>query len=271
MMDIARPDRLVWPVVNAPSCWRTIDLMADLHLQDSDVATFTAWQHYMASTQADALFILGDLFEVWVGDDIALCDTHQPIGFEAKCQHILADASLRMSLFFMHGNRDFLLGQVAAQACGMTLLSDPTVLVFDQQRWLLSHGDALCLDDISYQQFRRQVRTETWCHEFLVKPLRERQAMGRSLRAQSTSHKSMNVDINILAAQHWLDVADAPTLIHGHTHHPYDRILSLADTKHQRYLALGDWNMSATPPRSDVLRLSTGATTKRLNADGVSK
>ncbi len=258
MMDIARPDRLsssVWPVINAPSCWRTIDLIADLHLQDSDVATFTAWQHYMASTQADALFILGDLFEVWVGDDIALCDTHQPIGFEAKCQHILADASLRMSLFFMHGNRDFLLGQVAAQACGMTLLSDPTVLVFDQQRWLLSHGDALCLDDIPYQQFRRQVRTETWCHEFLAKPLGERQAIGRSLRAQSTSHKAMNVDVNMLAAQHWLDAADASTLIHGHTHHPYDRILSLADTKHQRCLALGDWNMSATPPRSEVLRL----------------
>ncbi len=254
----------VWSEVKAPSCWQTLDFISDLHLQTTDRATFMAWHNYMTSTQADALFILGDLFEVWVGDDTLVSNAPQPLGFEAQCQHILAEASRRMSLFFMHGNRDFLLGQAAALACGMTLLSDPTVLVFDEQRWLLTHGDALCLDDIPYQQFRKQVRTDAWCHEFLAQPLVERQALARRLRQQSDSIKARKVDINSVAALNWLNAADAHTLIHGHTHHPHDHVLTQEVTVCKQCRVLGDWDMSATPPRGEVLRLSTGAISERL-------
>ncbi|MDO8264066.1 MAG: UDP-2,3-diacylglucosamine diphosphatase, partial [Gallionella sp.] len=136
-----------WPVLQAPSSWRHVDFISDLHLQASETATVQAWQDYMQSTRADAVFILGDLFEVWVGDDVigGALDPDQAPGFEARCAQILQAASRRLAIYFMHGNRDFLLGPAFASASGMTLLNDPTVLDFAGQRWLLSHGDALCL------------------------------------------------------------------------------------------------------------------------------
>ena len=153
----------------APAGWRTVDLISDLHLQAGEPATFEAWRGYMQSTPADAVFILGDLFEVWIGDDAAALP-----GFEAQCADVLRDAAQHRPVFFMHGNRDFLLGTRFAADCNITLLADPTVLSLHGERWLLSHGDELCLEDRDYLAFRAQVRTPGWQQAFLARPLDER-------------------------------------------------------------------------------------------------
>jgi len=253
-------------VVQAPTHWRTIDFISDLHLQADQPATYQAWQRYMASTPADAVFILGDLFEVWVGDDVTGALPGHPPNFEAQCQQVLASAATRLSLFFIHGNRDFLLGDDFAAACHMTLLADPCVLVFDDQRWLLSHGDALCLDDTAYQHFRSLVRSPAWRDEFLARPLTEHQAIARALRLQSETRKTNGVndaDVDSSAARQWLDAAQATTLIHGHTHRPADHVLRTQNPVQQR-LVLSDWDADANPPRLQVLRLQTGQAPQRL-------
>ena len=152
--------------IRADVSWQVVDFISDLHLQAKDPATFAAWQHYMRQTPVDALFILGDLFEVWVGDDLITAAHDPQAQFVAQCQLVLQEATRRMAVFFMHGNRDFLLGHSCAGHCKLQLLNDPSVLVFDSQRWLVSHGDALCLDDTEYQQFRQQVRSPRWQAEF---------------------------------------------------------------------------------------------------------
>ena len=251
-----------WPVLQAPSSWRHVEFISDLHLQASEQVTFLAWQHYMQHTRADAVFILGDLFEVWVGDDVIDDEgvTGQPrsaLGFEACCAQVLRAASHRLDIFFMHGNRDFLLGPAFAKTSGITLLDDPTILDFAGQRWLLSHGDALCLSDTDYLEFRTQVRSPQWQHEFLGKPLAERQTIARALRAQSETRKSSGMtyaDVDRAASCDWLHTAQASTLIHGHTHRPADHELA----KGLRRIVLSDWDARATPPRTEVLRLSAG-------------
>jgi UDP-2,3-diacylglucosamine hydrolase len=270
-MTAAKPilhSDLARSAVNAPAHWRVIDFISDLHLQASQPATYLAWQHYMANTPADAVFILGDLFEVWVGDDVANALPGQPQTFEARCQQILADASTRLSLFFMHGNRDFLLGETFAAACNMTLLPDPSVLAFDAQRWLLSHGDALCLDDTDYQQFRSTVRSKAWREDFLAKPLAERQAIARGLREQSESRKTSGAsyaDVDTAMALQWLGSAQASTLIHGHTHRPADHLLNPVEQNPIYRRVLSDWDAEARQPRLEILRLSTGQRPKRVS------
>ena len=135
-----------FPELVAPPAWRTVDLISDLHLQAAEPATVDAWRHYLDTTPADALFILGDLFEVWAGDDAA----DDATGFEAQCGELLQRAARRRPVFFMHGNRDFLIGPAFAARSGFTLLDDPTVLVLLGERWLLTHGDLLCLEDTEY-------------------------------------------------------------------------------------------------------------------------
>ena len=147
----------------------------------------------------------------------------------------------------------------------MTLLDDPTVLDFAGQLWLLSHGDALCLSDTDYLQFRTQVRSVQWQHEFLGKPLAERQAIARTLRTQSETRKRSGVtyaDVDGAASCDWLHTAQASTLIHGHTHRPADHELATG----LRRIVLSDWDASATPPRTEVLRLSAGLPNQSTNS-----
>jgi UDP-2,3-diacylglucosamine hydrolase len=236
----------------APSHWRTVACISDLHLQASEPATFAAWQRSMANCTADAIFILGDLFEVWVGDDALDAD---PAGFDAACVQVLLDAARLRPVFFMHGNRDFLVGRTCLDGCGVTLLDDPTVLQFAGQRWLLSHGDALCLDDVDYLQFRAVVRSPQWQQDFLAKPLAERQQIARGIRSQSENRKRSGVvyaDVDSAAAVAWLHAARANTLVHGHTHRP-----ALHDLDHglQRWV-MTDWDASAQPARGEWLHLS---------------
>ncbi len=240
----------------APPSWRTVDFIADLHLSAGDEATFSAWQAYLQGTPADAVFILGDLFEVWVGDDAVSADFRaQPqASFENRCASVLAEAASRLALFFMHGNRDFLVGRAFMDACNATLLDDPTVLVFAGQRWLLSHGDALCLDDTDYMRFRQLVRGQDWQQAFLARPLAERQAMAREMRRQSEAHQQGmdHGDVDSAAARQWLQAASAPTLIHGHTHKPAGHDLGNGLSR----VVLSDWDAQASAPRADVLRLA---------------
>jgi len=229
---------------------KSVDFISDLHLMASETATFNAWQRYMETTPADAVFILGDLFEVWVGDDLL-----EERGFEYQSAQVIKQTAARVPTFFMQGNRDFLVGNDLMTACNITLLADPTVLSFNHQRWLLSHGDALCVDDVDYMQFRQQVRSADWQQVFLAKPLAERQAIARDLRKQSEARKSSgagyaDVDENI--ARQWLQQAESATLIHGHTHKPATH--DMGDGLQR--VVLSDWDAAAILPRAEVLRLS---------------
>lgn len=255
--------------LRAPAHWRVVDFISDLHLQASEAQTMQAWEHYLAHTRADAVFILGDLFEVWVGDD-GWRGQDDDARFEQHCIETLRTAAAGRAVHFMHGNRDFLFGPASARAAGLTLLADPTVLIFSDQRWLLSHGDALCLDDRDYLQFRAQVRTTAWQQAFLARPLAERRALARGLRQQSENRKqggAAYADVDAALARDWLQAAAASALIHGHTHKPADH--RLGDDL-RRYV-LSDWDAAATPPRGEVLRLSNEeagpAQVRRLPAD----
>ena len=245
----------------AAPAWRTVDFIADLHLTADEPATFSVWKHYLESTPADAVFILGDLFEVWVGDD-AIGDgdgvgaATAETGFENRCASALGDAARRLALFFMHGNRDFLVGASLMARCNATLLDDPTVLTFAGRRWLLSHGDALCLDDTDYMAFRQQVRGTAWQDAFLARPLAERQTMARDMRRQSDARKRSGIDygdVNAAAARRWLEAANARTLIHGHTHKPAEHDLGEGFSR----VVLSDWDAQARVPRAEVLRLTS--------------
>jgi UDP-2,3-diacylglucosamine hydrolase len=235
----------------APSRWRTVDFISDLHLQVDEPRTHAAWARYLSRTPADAIFMLGDVFEVWVGDDVL--DTAD--SFEADCARTMRQASQRLDLFVMHGNRDFLMGDELMARCGATLLPDPCCLVAGNERWLLSHGDALCVDDLDYQRFRTQVRSPQWQGEFLAKPLLARQAIARQLRHQSEARKTTDVsyaDVDTAMALDWLKAFSCTHLIHGHTHRPGHHMLAPGYER----TVLSDWDMSATPPRAEILRLT---------------
>lgn len=237
--------------LTAPSHWRTVDFISDLHLQASEPATVAAWRHYLQTTDADALFILGDLFEVWVGDDAIL----EPGSFEAEGCAALKVAAQRLPVYFMHGNRDFLAGPAFLAHCGITGLADPTVLAFASQRFVLSHGDLLCLDDVDYQRFRVQARSTAWQERFLAQPLAVRRAQARGIRQESEARKQSGVtyaDVDGPATITWLQAAHAHTLIHGHTHRPADHTLAPGLQR----VVLSDWDAAALPPRAETLRLS---------------
>ena len=240
-----------WPGWRADSRWPCIDLLSDVHLQASMPRTFAAWRDHLLHTPAPAVLMLGDLFEVWVGDDA------RTVGFEAECLAVLQQAARRLTLAFMPGNRDFLLGPAMAAEVPMTRLTDPTVLLAFGQRWLLSHGDALCLNDTAYQRFRAQVRGPDWQQAFLAQPLVERQQQARAMRDASVLHQAglpaeVHGEVDATAAAHWLRDAACPVLIHGHTHRPGLHDLPDGGQRH----VLGDWDLDAPPRRARILRLS---------------
>jgi UDP-2,3-diacylglucosamine hydrolase len=245
------------PCVPAPPHWKRVDFISDLHLDASEPATFEAWAQHMAHTPADALFILGDLFEVWVGDDTQ-------DRFALQCLAVLKATAQRIPVYFMCGNRDFLVGPELLNFTGMCGLNDPTVLDFGSAdgatptRILLSHGDALCLDDHDYLAFRARVRQPDWQAAFLAKPLAERQAYARSVRDTSEARKQSHTnnpdfagyaDVDTPAAIAWLNAAEAQVLLHGHTHKPAVHNLGQGLSR----WVLSDWHADAKPPRLEVL------------------
>lgn len=254
--------------IEAPPHWHCVDFISDLHLHGSDPLTFEAWRSYFQATAADAVFVLGDLFEVWVGDDVlSLTDS-----FEQRCVAVLRTAVRRLNVYIMPGNRDFLMGSALMQACGASFLSDPAVLTFAGERFMLTHGDALCLADAEYQQFRAHVRSARWQQEFLQQPLAKRLEMAHAMRAQSEAHKraSVFVDVDSQATRIALQTSNARYLIHGHTHRPETFQQGAEGVR----MVLSDWDLNAGPPRAQVLRLSrsgNGPRLERLESTAYSK
>lgn len=236
---------------DAPGTWRAIDFVSDLHLSDATPRTFEALATHLRCTEADAVFILGDLFEVWVGDDA------RGAGFEAECAAMLAEASSHRFIAFMAGNRDFLVGAAMLNDCGVMPLADPTVLAAFGERCLLSHGDLLCLADTAYQQFRRQVRSPAWQQRFLAQPLAARRTAAAQMRAESEARKRRQAagtwfDLDAAETLRWIAAAGASQMIHGHTHVPASHPLPGGRTRH----VLSDWDHDHPrgAPRGDLLR-----------------
>jgi UDP-2,3-diacylglucosamine hydrolase len=245
-----------------PLEWRAIDFISDLHLADDTPRTYAAWHDYQLHTRADAVFILGDLFEAWVGDDSRF------EGFEAGAAAVLTSAARRRPIAFMVGNRDFLLGHDMLLACGVTALPDPTVLCAFDQRALLSHGDAWCLADTDYQQFRREVRDPTWQARILAQPLADRRALARAIRSESerrsAEHRGEWADVDTPTAIDWLMRTRATTLVHGHTHRPATEALTPSLARH----VLSDWDLDHGE-RAQVLRWQDGVWARLTPAEAV--
>jgi UDP-2,3-diacylglucosamine hydrolase len=235
--------------LSAPPKWRAIDFVSDLHLSAAMPRTFAALAAHLKHTTADAVFILGDLFELWVGDDTR----SRP--FERQCVDLLAEAASHRMLAFMQGNRDFLVGAAMLRACGMTGLPDPTLFNAWGQKVLLSHGDALCVADKPYQAFRTQVRSPEWQRQFLAKPQAERLAFAEQARQASQTRQqidgNLNVDVDVALAVHWLHAQGAQELVHGHTHRPGSGPLAPGYKRH----VLSDWDLD-NGSRAEVLRLT---------------
>ncbi len=247
----------------APAQWQAVDFISDLHLQASEPATFERWCAFMQrplEVHADALVILGDFFEVWPGDDLLQAGPETPEAqFVQRCAQILQAHSAQRPVYFMHGNRDFLLGPLAEAICGLIPLNDPTLLEIFERRYLLSHGDALCFADTDYLGFRKLVRSDAWQTSFLGQSLAQRLAMTRAMREQSEAKKidtgndpTQWADVDTDAARHWLTTTHAQTLIHGHTHRANDHDLGNG----LKRVVLSDWDAEAKPARAEVLRLT---------------
>lgn len=248
--------------VVADASWRVIEVLSDVHLSPDMPATFEAWAVQLTSSDADALFILGDLFEVWVGDDARHGE------FELRCQRVLATAAQRRPVHFMAGNRDFLVGELLLAESGVRALPDPTVLVAFGRRIVLSHGDALCTGDLEYQRFRAEVRSAQWQRDFLSRPLEERRGLARALRDASAARQRALApadlaDVDDAAARSWLEQARATMLIHGHTHRPGSDAPGPGLERH----VLSDWDFDDGSQRGDVLQLSASGV-RRLRPGG---
>ena len=211
--------------------------ISDCHLDASRPEVTAALVDFLnkRATKARYLFILGDLFEVWLGDDDPATEHQQVIA-------LLQQLGRNTELFFMAGNRDFLLGKTFADENNITLLDEPHLLQLGATRAVLVHGDTLCTDDHDYQAFRSMVRVPEWQAAFLAKPLLERQRLTAQMRSHSIeamAQKSMQImDINPAAVQDCFRDNAANVIIHGHTHRP---AVHNYDSKLSR-IVLGDWS-----------------------------
>jgi len=215
--------------------------IADLHLDDARPGITTLFEQFLASDEArsaSAFYILGDLVEAWIGDDD---DAELPDRI-ANATRALRDAGV--PVYFMAGNRDFLLGETFAARAGMTLLEDGTVHDIEGTRTLLMHGDVLCTDDVEYQTVRAQVRTEAWKAQVLSMPLTARRAFAAQARSDSKSRTGRIdetiMDVNQNAVESAMRDAAVRRLVHGHTHRPAVHDFTLDGDAAQR-IVLGDW------------------------------
>lgn len=215
--------------------------ISDLHLCSSRPVIVESFRRFLAGRArgAQALYILGDLFEYWAGDD----DLDDPFNSGVACA-IAACAAAGTRVFFMRGNRDFLAGEAFAGACRALLLEDPAVIDLYGTRTALMHGDTLCTDDEDYQRFRREVRSPEWVEAFLAAPLAERKARIEALRRRSEEAKRRKppalMDVNGRAVQEALRAHRCTRLIHGHTHRPARHDLAVDGAACERWV-LTDW------------------------------
>jgi UDP-2,3-diacylglucosamine hydrolase len=214
--------------------------VSDLHLDASAPAAVDQFVDFLRTYAAhvEALYILGDLFEVWVGDDET--DAHKKV--VARALRELTSSGV--ACFVLHGNRDFLLGRRFCDDTGCQLLPDPVIAEFDGERVLLTHGDALCTDDHSYQELRSIVRTAPWQRRFLALPLADRELLANQARAGSRQHTSQTIptimDVNPEAVATAYRVTGVRRIIHGHTHRPGVHDTLIEGVRAQR-IVLGAW------------------------------
>lgn len=215
--------------------------VSDLHLSAERPRMVRRFESFLAqeAARAGALYILGDLFEYWVGDD----DLEEPLN--ARVAAALAALAARgVAVFLMHGNRDFLLGRAFAERTGARLIADPTLLELHGTRTLLMHGDTLCTDDVEYQKFRSLARSAAFQAEFLAQPLVARKRhVGelRELNEQAKQAKSAEImDVAAATVEQVLREFGYPRLIHGHTHRPA-RHLHVVDGRACERWVLPDW------------------------------
>jgi len=229
------------PVAQAAAEPLSALFVSDLHLDPGQPEVTAQFLDLLATRarRSPALYVLGDLFEAWVGDDDP-CPEYRTV---IEAFRALTDANV--ALYFMHGNRDFLLGERFARATGGVILTDPTIATCDGRRMLLTHGDALCTDDLGYQKLRSIVRDPSWQARFLALGLRERRTLVSQARAASREHTAnpyaMLMDVNQDAVVQAFRAADVDLMIHGHTHRPAVHTFELDGTTRTR-VVLGDWH-----------------------------
>ena len=239
----------------------TILFISDLHLTPERPQTNELFFNFLDSipATADSLYILGDLFEFWIGDDAA--------EFTGQSEVVLAIKRLvdsDVSVYFMHGNRDFLVGNDFAKSTGCHLLPDPTQITLGDINVLLMHGDSMCTDDIAHQEFRNLVNDPNWQREFLSYSIERRLELALNARSQSSLHKAMTsmdiMDVNQISVIEEIERTKVDVLIHGHTHRPGIHKIDVHGHRAKR-IVLGDWY-----EQSSVLHYQGGEF--RLSADG---
>ena len=211
--------------------------ISDLHLDHKRTEIKKAFFKFLESeaSEFENLYILGDLFEVWIGDDFEDEFTSEVISELKKFS--LKDKNI----FIMHGNRDFLLGEKFAEKCGANLITDPLILDKEEKKIMLSHGDIFCTDDLEYQNFKEKVRNEKWQKEFLSKNLKDREDIAKNLRKESAIKNSKKedylMDVNKSEVEKITQENEVEILIHGHVHRP-----KIHNESFGQRIVLGDWN-----------------------------
>ena len=221
---------------------KVIHLISDLHLSEEHPHLLGLFKHYMQhiAVQSEQLYVLGDLFELWVGDDHHTAFNQSVIDLFAQYTQNGGE------LFFGHGNRDFLLGEEFARACGGQLIGEPFNFSWQDKNICLLHGDSLCTDDITYQQLRTMVRNPHWQGEFLSQPVEHRLAFAQNLREKSKSSQQEKteeiMDVNQQAVLNCVQQNQCEWLIHGHTHRPDIHKIQLENGQNTSRIVLSDWN-----------------------------
>ena len=211
--------------------------ISDLHLDNKREDIKKTFFKFLESEASEFknLYILGDLFEVWIGDDFEDKFTSEVISELKKFS--LKDKNI----FIMHGNRDFLLGEKFAEKCGAKLISDPFILNKEEKKIMLSHGDIFCTDDLEYQSFKEKVRNKKWKKEFLSKDLKDREEIAKKLRKESAMKNSKKedylMDVNKSEIEKIAQEYEVDILIHGHVHRP-----KIHDEAFGQRIVLGDWD-----------------------------
>ncbi|HEY8101930.1 MAG TPA: UDP-2,3-diacylglucosamine diphosphatase [Burkholderiaceae bacterium] len=243
--------------------------VSDLHLQESHPHTTQAFFDFLKThaMYARQLYLLGDLFEYWAGDDDLVTPYNKKI---AEAIRHVSDAGIEV--FWIAGNRDFLVGKDFARSAGMTLLPDPYVAQIAGQQIVLAHGDAQCTDDVSYMAFRNQVRHPEWQEKFLSQSLSERKAIIAGMRAESRSSqrtKSMEImDVNQAAISSLFSTTGTSLMIHGHTHRPARHEYHDKNNVRVRYV-LPDWECDTAPVRGGWIEIGSDGCIKRFDINGI--
>lgn len=230
----------------------TVLFVADIHLSAQRPDLIQAFVSFIKTTATGtrALYMLGDIFEAWIGDDY-LDPALEPV--VRALQQLQLQGT---SLYFQHGNRDFLVGEKFAHSINAQLLNETEIIKLDTQNALIMHGDQLCTDDIDYQKFRSLVRSAGWQTEFLEKPIQQRIQIAEHLRSQSKQHSSSKAaditDVNQRQVIKSFEESNVTLLIHGHTHRPASHQYALSNQQAAERIVLGDWDKSLWFIKSDA-------------------